>query len=316
MHISENQQDIVGQFDGIYFERNSCRLFVMERGRESLQEVLFSSRGECVINEVEATLGKFMGSRGPKLRDGGFSKTLQALTGGLFAKTENYRTHKFAYDSRKNLVFVLQSLWKGKSGFDDKIDSQNIRIYNLSRGKFEGWGELKIETILQSSDSQNKLSKHVGHAIREAKNNKITGISTGHGHPWNLSLMYDNGLQIKLIVLESADNKSYNCLLHEFQGRRIETEAEHSQANFMAQKIHTAEVPKKLESPPTTTEYLGFESIQAFVHKQVTGRKVRICVENNLNMVPAAAKYNQESCRIFPAEKGLSNSLSTILTVQ
>lgn len=315
LQVISDQKNLVGQFDGIYYERLSGRLFVMERSQNTLQEVISSPTGQSWLGEVLRPGTSHPNKSRLRSSESSSFNPLKRLSDGIFSQNFNYRTHKFTFDTNSKLLYVLQSKWKGSLGFDDKILSQSISLYSLVGASFDWWGDLKVEQILQDTNSKLKLNRLSSVALREVKNNKLVGLSTSHGEPWNVALMYDNGFQIRLLVLASADKKSFSCLLHEYIGRRIETDTQTSKQNILAQSLYQPNKPSVHEGFPVTSAYVTLYNIQAVVHKQVSGRKVKICVENRLSKVPAASTYNPTNQNIYPVERAHTTTISTILKV-
>ena len=320
--LIHHQKSIPGQFDGIYFERVSGRLFAMSREEDYLQEVITTSRGECWVNEVIFQSSGFFGKsklRSTKASKGDLPNPLSRLSDikqGLFGKPFNYRKHNFAFDPEKKLLYVLQSQWKGVNGFEDKIVGQNIRVYNIEGMAFDYWEEIKIEKVLQETNTKGNISKQAAMALREAKQNQIVGISVGSGEAWNLSIMYDNGFQIRLQVLASADRKSFSCLLQQYIGRTVDIEARQASEPVQPQPIYNPDNTYFVPTGPTVTKvYEGLPSIQAVVHKQVRDNRLTLSIENKLSKVPAARKLNLDNLHIYPVEKATTQTLSTVLRV-
>jgi hypothetical protein len=313
LEMVNQQKSIAGQFDGIFYERKTGRLFVMNCDCDYLQEVMFAQNGEYWLNNVFSSGNLFTKSILRSTR-AEVSNPLTRIKDSFFTKPFNYRKHTFAYDTDKKLLYKLQSNWKGINGFEDKIVSQKVVVYNLEGLKFDCWGELKVENILQTSTTNKNAAKVASIALREAKQNKIVGLCAGVGEPWNLNVMYDNGFQIRLNVLISTDKKNFSCLLQEFIGRTVDTETKtYDNLNGNFQNEDATEILST--GPKITKTYVGFPSIQGIVHKQASDNMLTISIENKLSKVPAAKRFDPVSCHIYPADKAHTSTLSTILRV-
>lgn len=334
-----HQRFIQGQFDGIYYERFSNRLFVMQRGYDYLQEVTSSVDGQFWLTDVLSSAGltnksllrnsKVKASNSFSLLPSGESwdkikadpwklvnsNPLTLLKESLYNKAFNYRKHTFAFDHENRLLYVLQSYWKGLNGFEDKIVFQKVLVYSLEGMNFECWGELKVDKILQDTSKNKTIAKLATMALREAKQNKIVGMSVGFGEPWSLSIMYDNGLQIRLNILISSDKKTFSCLLQEFIGRTVDTEAKTTDAFAMQAPSADQATGITPIGKTVTKTYVGLPTIQAIVHKQASDNLLTISIENKLSKVPAAKRFDPRTCHIYPVEKAHTNTLSTIVRV-
>lgn len=314
LEMACQQKPIPGPFDGIYYERAAGRLFVMHRDYDFLQEVCFSQEGDSLLNNVFSNGKLFKKSLLRSTRAENVNP-FSLIKESFFTKPFNYRKHTFAYDSDKKILYKLQSFWKGVNGFEDKIISQKVIVYNLESFKFDCWGELKIENVLQIASSSKSTTKIATIALREAKQNKIVGLCAGSGDPWSLNVMYDNGFQIRLNVLVNNDKSSFSCVLQEFIGRTVDIEAK-TLERVDGRQSPSADQQIVSTGQMMTKTYVGLPSIQAVVHKQMSDNMLILNVENKLSKIPAANRFDPSTCHIYPADKAHTLTLTTVLKVE
>ena len=314
--LIEHCPPLNAQVDGIYYDEISQRVFMAKCDSQKLVEAHIKAARPCSISQSEQTIGR------PR-------ELIKQISASLF-KRYSYRTHMFSCDRRpggeKRLYQVLTK-WASKGRNSSEISSQSIHVYSLYEGVIVSRNTMDLQNMLESSrgdERQRELAK------KQARSFPITGIAASQGENWDLTVMFQNGFQIRLQVLEGSSNGGQvQCKLYQFIGSRVLEVAEEGEET--PAQSDTSSLRNSLYGPVPfgrsllTSGFAGLENAKTFVHKctrrnaseedgSLTSQGVRLYVQNRLNLTTSAQKFNSGLMKMYQADPLISHSVSRLIS--